>query len=179
MPEVNLPRGSIAIVDSSVFFAMGGPSNDKYQAFEEYVTRRSIDVRIPEHVAEELGESPETYRYQRDRLRSAQDAGWLERAEVDFAEPGVSDAIDRTRKRISSLSADDVTQDEVETTDAVLAGLAYQYATEQSGHVAILVSDALAEQALEDVLTAMDAGTDTAVVEGRLFLNERLDSQFS
>jgi len=51
------------------------PSNDKYQAVEEYVTRRDIAIRIPEHVAEEFGESPDAYRYQRDRLRSAQDAG--------------------------------------------------------------------------------------------------------
>ncbi|MCU4800390.1 hypothetical protein OB920_08420 [Halobacteria archaeon HArc-gm2] len=109
MQGPELPRGSIAIVDTSVVFAMGGPSNDKYQAFESYVTRRDIAVRIPDHVAEELGESPETYRYQRDRLRSAQDAGWLDRAEVDFTDPEVSDAIDRTRERIFSLSADDVT----------------------------------------------------------------------
>lgn len=39
MPGVELPRGSIAIVDTSVIYAKGGPSNDKYEAFEEYVTR--------------------------------------------------------------------------------------------------------------------------------------------
>lgn len=62
MAGVDLPSGSIAILDSSVLFAMGGLSNDKYQAFEEYVIRRNIAVRIPGHVAEELGESPEAYR---------------------------------------------------------------------------------------------------------------------
>jgi len=175
MQRVELPRGSIAIVDTSVLYAMGAPSNDKYQAFEEYVTRRDVAVRMPDHVAEELGESPEAYRYQRDRLRSAQDAGWLEQAEVDFIDPGVSDAIDRTRERIYSLSADDVTEDEVETTDAVLAGLAYQYATEQSQQVAILVSDRLAEQAISDVLSAMGVEGETGVVEGRIFLSELLD----
>jgi hypothetical protein len=175
MPGVELPRGSIAIVDTSVLYAMGGPSNDKYQAFEEYATRRDVAVRIPDHVAEELGESPEVYRYQRDRLRSAQDAGWLERAEVDFTDSGVSDAIDRTRERIYSLSADDVTEDEVETTDAVLAGLAYQYATEQSRQIAVLVSDMLAEQAIADVLAAMEVNERTDVIEGRTFLHELLD----
>jgi len=175
MPGVELPRGSIAIVDTSVIYAMGGPSNDKYQAFEEYVTRRDVAVRIPDHVAEELGESPEAYRYQRDRLRSAQDAGWLERAEVDFTDPDVSDVIDRTRERIYSLSADDVTEDEVETTDAVLAGLAYQYATEQSRQVAVLVSDKLAEEAIDDVLAAIGAEKDTNVVEGRDFLINLVD----
>ena len=175
MPGMELPRESIAIVDTSDLYAMGGPSNDKYQAFEEYVTRGDVAVRIPDHVAEELGESPEGYRYQRDRLRSAQDAGWLERAEVDFTDPGVSDAIDRTRERIYSLSADDVTEDEVETTDAVLAGLAYQYATDQSRQVAVLVSDKLAEQAIADVLAATEVNERTDVIEGRTFLHELLD----
>ena len=165
----------IAIVDTSVLFAMGSPSNDKYQAFEDYATRRNVTVRIPDHVAEELGESPEAYRYQRDRLREAQDAGWLERAEVNFTDSGVSDVVDRTRERIYSLSANDVTEDEVETTDAVLAGLAYQYATEQSGQVAVLVSDRLAEQAIGDVLSSMDLREEIEVVEGRTFLDELRD----
>lgn len=178
MPTEELPSDSLAIVDTSVIYAMGGPSNKKYQAFEKYVTRRNISVRIPDHVAEELGESPDAYHYQRDRLRSAQDAGWLERAEVDFTDSEVSGAIDRTRERIYSLSADDVTEDEIETTDAVLAGLAYQYATEQTSHVAILVSDTLAEQAIGDVLTAIGVGDKISVIEGRIFLGELLDTQF-
>jgi hypothetical protein len=93
---------------------------------------------------------------------------------VDFTDPRVSDAIDRTRERIYSLSADDVTEDEVETTDAVLAGLAYQYATDQSRQVAILVSDKLAEKAIADVLRAMDVDEETDVVEGRKFLKDLL-----
>lgn len=88
----------------------------------------------------------------------------------------MSDAIDRTRERIYSLSADDVTEDEVETTDAVLAGLAYQYATERSKQVAILVSDTLAERAIEDVLGAMGVDDQTTVVEGRSLLNDLLDT---
>jgi hypothetical protein len=175
MAGVELPRGSIAIVDTSILFAMGSPSNDKYQAFEDYATRRNVTVRIPDHVAEELGESPEAYRYQRDRLRSAQDAGWLERAVVDFTDSGVSSAIDRTRERIYSLSANDLTEDEVETTDAVLAGLAYQYAAEQSCQVAILVSDRLAEQAIGDALSSMDLKEKIDVVEGKTFLDELRD----
>ena len=170
-----LPDDSIAILDSSVLFAMGGPSNEKYQAFERYVTRRNITVRIPDQVAEELGESPAAYTYQRDRLRAAEDAGWLERATIDFSIPGVSDATDRTRKRMASLSADDVTEDEIEKADTVLAGLAYQYAADASTQVTVLVSDRVAERAIEDVLSAMDVGDRTAVVEGREFLASLVD----
>lgn len=170
-----LPHDSTAILDSSVLFAMGGPSNEKYQAFERYVTRRNITARIPDQVAEELGESPAAYAYHRDRLRAAEDAGWLKRAVVDFTIPGVSDATDRTRKRMANLSADDITEDEIEKTDTVLAGLAYQYATDVGVEVTVLVSDTVAERAIEDVLSAMDVGDRVAIVEGRKFLEVLID----
>ena len=54
-----IPNDSEAIIDSSVLFAMGGPSNEKYQAFERFVRQQNITVSVPEQVAEELGESPE------------------------------------------------------------------------------------------------------------------------
>ena len=170
MTGTDLPSDSIAILDSSVLFAMGGPSNEKYQAFEQYVTQRDIIVRIPDQVAEELGESPAGYMYQRNRLRAAQDAGWLERGQIDFSNPGVSDAVDRTRKRMANLSAEDVTEDEIEKTDTVLAGVAYQYATDTAIPVTVLVSDRIAEQAIGDVLSAMELDTTISVVEGRTIL---------
>lgn len=121
---VERPSDSTVILDTSVLIATGGPSTEKYQAFERHVTRRRISVRIPEHVAEELGESPEAYTYHRDRIRAAQNAGWLEQAEIEFSNPQVSEVVDRTRTRMANLSADDVTEDEIEKTDTVLAGLA-------------------------------------------------------
>ena len=84
MTPSEIPSDSVAIIDSSVLFAMGGPSNDKYQALERFVRRQNISVKIPDQVAEELGESPAQYEYQRDRLRAAQDAGWLDRGKIDF-----------------------------------------------------------------------------------------------
>lgn len=89
-------------------------------------------VLVGDHGAEELGESPEAYRYQRDRLRAAQEAGWLERVAVDITDSGVSEAIDRARNRNYSLSGDDVTEHEVATIDAVLGCLNYPCPTEQS-----------------------------------------------
>lgn len=137
MAGSKLPSDSIAILDSSAFIAMSGPSTDRYQAFERHITQKCVSVRIPTHVAEELGESPEAYTYQRDRLRAAQDAGWLKRATIDFSNPRVSKAIDRTRKRMVNLSADDVTEDEIEKTDTVFTGLAYQYAADTTNHVTV------------------------------------------
>ena len=74
------------------------------------------------------------------------------------------------------LSDADVTEDEIEKADTVLAGLAYQYATGGSDHVAVLVSDTLAEQAVGDVLDASGVGDRVTVVEGRELVND-LDDQ--
>lgn len=177
-PEPEIPPDSTAIIDSSVLIAMGGPDNEQYRAFEQFVTRRNLSVYIPGHVAEEMGESPDAYVYQRDRLQAAQNAGWLEPGRIDFSTPRVSDIVDKTRKRMLNLSAEDVTEDEIEKTDTILAGLAYQYATGGATHVTVFVSDTKAEQAIEDVLTAVDVGESTTIIEGRGFINDLVADQF-
>lgn len=175
MGWAEIPGDSTAIIDSSVLFAMGGPSNEKYQAFERFVRQRNLTVTVPEQVAAELGESPDAYAYQRDRLRAAQDAGWLEPGRIDFSTPCVPEVVDKTRRRMLSLSADDVTEDEIEKTDTILAGLAYQYVTEGQTHVVILVSDTIAEQAIRDALVAVGVEDRISVVEGRVLLNNLVD----
>lgn len=127
-PEPAIPSDSTAIIDSSVLIAMGGPDNEQYRAFEQFVMRRNLTVYMPGYVAEEMGESPDAYAYQRDRLRAAQAAGWLHPGRIDFSTPRVSEVVDKTRKRMLNLSADDVTEDEIVKTDTILAGVAYQYA---------------------------------------------------
>src|SRR5699024_6870630 len=114
----------------------------------------------------------EAYAYQRERLQAAQNAGWLQSSRIDFSKPRVSEVVDKTRKRMAALSADDVTEDEIERTDTVLAGLAYQYATGGASHVTIFVSDTIAEQAIGDVLGAVDVSNTISVIEGRAFLEE-------
>ena len=46
--ESDVPSKSTAIIDSSVLFAMGGPDNEKYRAFEQFVRRRGLTVNVPE-----------------------------------------------------------------------------------------------------------------------------------
>jgi len=70
-----IPKGSRAVIDSSVLFAMGGPDNEKYQAFQRFIKRRNLTAYIPSQVAEELGEAPDAYTFHRDRLRAAHTAG--------------------------------------------------------------------------------------------------------
>ena len=170
IPE-EIPSDSIAIIDSSVLFAMGGPSNNKYQALERFVRRENIAVKIPDQVAKELGESPAQYEYQRDRLRAAQDAGWLDRGQIDFTIPNVSKIVDKTRTRMAKLAASDVSEDDIEKTDTILAGLAYQYAMEKQD-VSVLVSDRLAQRSITDVLSSTAMSEYIVVVEGRELLQK-------
>jgi len=169
MTPKEIPSDSIAIIDSSVLFAMGGPSNNKYQALERFVRRQNISVKIPDQVAKELGESPAQYEYQRDRLRAAQDAGWLDRGKIDFTISNVSKIVDKTRNRMAKLAASDISEDDNEKTDTILAGLAYQYAMENQD-VSVLVSDRLAQRAITDVLAATAVSEYIVVVEGRELL---------
>lgn len=171
MTASEIADGCVAIIDSSVLFAMGGPSNDKYQALERFVRRRNVSVKIPDHVAAELGESPSQYEYQRDRLRAAQDAGWLARGEIDFTRSEVAVIVDKTRARMAKRSAADVSEDDIEKTDTVLAGLAYQYAMDNED-VAVLVSDRLAQQAMTDVLGSTAVGERIVIIEGRELLTD-------
>ncbi|MFC4990551.1 hypothetical protein [Saliphagus infecundisoli] len=175
MAGESIPNDSIVVIDSSVLFAMGGPSNEKYQAFERHVQHQHLTVRVPQQVAEELGESPDAYVYQRDRLKAAQDAGWLEPGQIDFTLSGVSTVVDKTRRRMGALSADDVTEDDIEKTDTILAGLAYQYTVQNDTHVAVLVSDSIAEQAIADALAAAGVEDRATVVEGRRLLQSLVD----
>lgn len=175
MAGAHLPSDSDAIIDSSVLFAMGGSSNDKYQAFERFVRQQNITVTVPDQVAEELGESPGAYEYQRDRLRAAQEAGWLTPGHINFSIPRVSGVVDTTRTRMAALSADDVTEDEIEKTDTILAGLAYQYVADGASYVTVLVSDRIAEQAIIDALSTVSVEDRTSVIEGRAFLEELVD----
>lgn len=172
-----IPQGSTAVIDSSVLFAMGGPDNEKCQAFHRFVIQRELSVYIPSQVAEELGEAPDAYTFHRERLRAAQESGWLERGDVDYKSPSVSRAIDRTRKRMLNLSAEDVSEDEIEKADTILAGLAYQHASDSATQVTVIVSDSIAEQAIQDVLSAMDVAEHVLVLEGRQLIQELIDDR--
>ena len=174
MTGVPIPPGSVVVIDTSVIIAIGRPANEKYRALEQYVTRHDITVRVPDYVASELGESPDAYQYQHESLRAARDAGWVHPVSAKFDAPAVSTVIDRTRERMAALSADDVTEDEIEKTDAVLAGVAYQLAQNDQS-IGVLVSDSIAEQAIADVLSA--EGCEVSVVEGREFVTSLVESE--
>jgi len=171
-----LPAGSVIVIDTSVLIALGNPDNEKFRCLERYVTDNNITVRVPGYVAEELDDAPKAYQYQRERLRAARDGGWLTSISVNFENPKVSEIVDRTRERMVALSADDVSADEIEKTDTVLAGIAYQLAQKRTT-VVVLISDTLAAEAIRDALAA--SGHDNvAVIDGREFITNLVETKF-
>ena len=99
-----------------------------FAALEAVVERNGSTVTVSKRVAEELVESQSEYGSRRERLRAAYEAGWLRPVRPDFTVGGVPGVVDRTRERMATLSAENVTGDEIEKTDTVLAGVAYQQA---------------------------------------------------
>lgn len=135
------------IVDANVFFAIGRPSNPKYERFRREVMRASVVLKLPQRVVGELG-GPET-----DRIQQALDEGWAEI--VDAPQPQDTDAItasDITRRVIASATGQ--AEHEVEKTDTILAGLAIQYLRDTPATaVAVLTDDIPAKRGIE---TAID-----------------------
>lgn len=80
---------------------------------------------------------------------------------------------------MAKRSAADVSEDEIEKTDTILAGVAYQFATSDFTHVTVFVSDRLAEDAIRDVLDSTSVGERTLVVERRQFLDRLVDDTVS
>ena len=78
--NVSLPTGATVVVDTKVFFAVGGPSNPKYRQFRSAVRTAEASCHLPQRVVEELG-GPET-----DRIKTALSEGWVT----------VADPLDRT-----------------------------------------------------------------------------------
>lgn len=39
MSDINIPSDSTAVIDTSILVAMGGPTNERYQSLEQFVTR--------------------------------------------------------------------------------------------------------------------------------------------
>src|SRR5699024_5363375 len=109
-----------AIVDANVFFAIGRPSNPKYERFRCEVRTAGVILQLPRRVVGELG-GPET-----DRIQHALDEEWAEI--VDAPSPQDADAVtasDIARRVIANETGQP--EHEVEKTDTILAGLVIQY----------------------------------------------------
>jgi len=123
------------LVDANVFFAVGRPSNRKYDRFRQEVTRTNTVLKLPHRVVGELG-GPET-----ERVETALDEGWAEIVDAPDVEDGDAlAASDIARRTIATETGSP--EHEVEKADTVLAGLAIQYLRDRSVEsVVVLTAD--------------------------------------
>jgi hypothetical protein len=140
------------IVDANVFFAIGRPSNSKYERFRREVQQAGVVIRLPRRVVSELG-GPET-----DRIQQALDEGWAEI--VDAPSPQDADAVtasDIARRVIANETGQP--EHEVEKTDTVLAGLVIQYLRDtESPEVVVLTDDIAAKRGIETAIDELGYG---------------------
>jgi len=157
--ETPLSGAETVLVDANVFFAVGHPSNAKYQQFRTAVERAGVVLKLPRRVVGELG-GPETA-----PVRTALDEGWAE--VVTAPDPADSDAVaasDIATRTIANETGRP--EHEVEKPDVILAGLAVAYAREHtSPAVALLTDDTPARLGIENGVASQGYGDVISVYE--------------
>lgn len=129
-----LSADASVIVDTNVFFAIGRPSNPKYERFRHEVRTAGIVLQLPRRVVSELGG------LEVDRIHRALEEGWAEI--VDAPSPEDGDAVtasDIARRVIANKTGQP--EHEVEKTDTILAGLVIQYLQDTSATDIIVLTD--------------------------------------
>jgi hypothetical protein len=145
--DTPLPTGGTVVVDTNVFFAIGGPSNEKYRRFRDAIRAAETTCCLPRRVVGELG-GPET-----DRIEAALGEGWAEI--VDAPDPTDGDAVaatDIARRTIATET--DQAEHDVEKTDTILAGLAVQFVQDHAIPVVVVTNDSPARSGIEHAVTA-------------------------
>lgn len=135
-------------IDANVFFAIGAPSNAKYQAFRREATRANVILKLPRRVVGELGGR------KAERVRTALEDGWAEIVDA----PPIRDADAVNASDIARRTMADETgrpEHEIEKTDTILAGLAIQYLREtENTKVAVITDDKPAKRGIETAIQA-------------------------
>ncbi|ERH13289.1 MAG: hypothetical protein J07HB67_02327 [halophilic archaeon J07HB67] len=147
MSDSGVPTGAAVLVDTNVFFAIGGPSNSNYRRFRDTIRAAEASCWLPQRVVEELG-GPET-----DRIETALSAGWVETAESpDQTDGDVVTATDVARRTIASET--DRPEHDIEKADTALAGLGVQFARRRSVPVVVVTNDIPARAGVEHAVVA-------------------------
>lgn len=140
------------VADTGVFIRCGGPDNEKYQRLRRAVRRAETRLLVPKQVYEELGGNAAADAYGRSRWQEGFDEGWIAlAADLDYANPVVSTAMDETRRFIANETNRD--EDTIEKADTALVGLAGQLLDEeQASRVVVLTTDKPLGKAAETLL---------------------------
>lgn len=159
--ESPLAAADIAIVDTTVFVAIPSPTDPRFRRLRETVWKSNITLKLPEPVVDELDTGYEKLPYSDVKLYEvAIDEGWATIVESPpIQHSKASTARDIARRTIASK--DKKAEHEVETTDAVLAGLAVEFVSRgavDDGFVAVLTDDRAARGGVNTAAKAVGYG---------------------
>lgn len=135
-------------VDANVFFALGAPSNPRYQAFRREIKRANAVLKLPRRVVGELGGRKAV------PIRTALDEEWIEI--VDAPPIRDADAVNASDIARRTMAAETGRPEhEIEKTDTILAGIVIQSLKETDAKRAVVITDdKTAKKGIETAITA-------------------------
>lgn len=158
------------LVDANVFYAIGAPSNPKYQAFRRETKHANAVLKLPERVLKELG------RRDQPRIQTALDGGWIEIVETPPVRDGDAvNASDIARRTMAAATGSP--EHEIEKTDTIIAGIAIQYLREvEYERVTVITDDKTAKEGIETAFYAQGYDDSIAVLSRFDIIDDAPDS---
>ncbi|MFB6177013.1 MAG: hypothetical protein ABEI99_07715 [Halobaculum sp.] len=142
----------VTLLDANTLVSAGRPTDPKFQKLRRARRTAETTLLLPEQIAAEI--RPTSVRVSLDR---AVESGWIEVVETPpISRTDATRARDIARRQIASRSPDK-TEDDVETADCTLAGLAVELpVTEQpAGGLTVLTADRAAREGVESAVSAL------------------------
>lgn len=163
----------VHVADTGFVVALGQPSNERYQAVEQFARRNDVTFVLPERVYEELYVDDSTVAT--PPVKIAIEEGWMRIADpLEHRTALVSRTMDAVQRYIAN--ADDRPADEVEQADAALAGVVAQAFVEQTAeHAYVYTTDVAAGRGVETAFACEGYGDAVTFVNGFRFVEDLVE----
>lgn len=142
----------INLVDTNTFIHAGLPEAQEFKQFRREVLAANVTLLVPERVEAEVEQSGH-----RPALETALDEGWATVVEAPpLSQSDATNARDIAQRTIASKSPAKEEHD-VEKADAVFAGLAVEYLSqdETGSEATVITADKIARQAIKTAVSSL------------------------
>ncbi len=163
--------GTAWVVDTGVFVACGRAGNQKYAGLRRFALDREMAFVIPRRVYEELGGVPSGSTPAGVPVAQAIEAGWTRLAdELDYTDGTVATVMDTVQSVIAQSSQRP--EDDIEKTDAALAGVAVQLLNRPGvSDVCVVTTDHDAREGVTIALNTQGLGGRATTIDGFEFVD--------
>lgn len=167
------------VADTGVFVRCGSPGSAKFERLRRAVRRAGTSLLVPRRVYEELGGDPAAEAYSLEATLDGLDEAWVEVAgPLDHERSLVSTVMDQAVRFIANETSRP--QDEIETADPALVGLAAQLLESgEADDVVLLTTDKPAGRAAETILPRHGYDRITYCYASEAFLEDVTAADFS